>query len=352
MRLLALATLLVVWSSIVAAGPPQSPKTTTRAATTRVTTTTTAVPTPPGSGKKCTPSPRTRLTIMTFNIYDGGSSLLKVAQAIRAADADLVGLQEVHAEGVPCTADICDPANDTSAAYPLADLVGFKYVYEQTKKNDAIWANAIISRFPLSDPTPNDLGVRVHVPGGRTVYAFNLHLDDAPYQPYQALGIEYGDWPYTNKSDELVCWATLTRGPSIDLLEKDINSVKNLDAAFLFGDFNEPSHLDWTDAAVRIGLHPLAVPFPTSRMVASLGFVDTYRTKYPSVVEKPGLTWTPTTAPDDLTDHHDRIDFVYAKSKTLIVHDVGIVGEKKPDADIIVTPWPSDHRSVFARVSF
>ncbi|KAJ3344038.1 hypothetical protein HDU93_003201 [Gonapodya sp. JEL0774] len=320
--------------------------------TTRATSSTPSPSPVPGAGKKCVSPPRTQLTIMSFNIYDGGSSLKKTAEAIRAVGADIVGLQEVHAEGDPCTADICDPANDTSVAKPIADLVGFKYVYEQKKYNEAIWANAIISRFPLCDPTPNDLGVKVLV-DGRKVWAFNLHLDDAPYQPYQALGIEYGDWPYTNKTDELICWATTTRGGAIKLLENDLRSVAaDADAVLLFGDFNEPSHLDWTEPAVKAGLQPLVVQYPTSRAMNSLGFVDTFRAKFPDVVAKPGITYTPDTEPTDPTDHHDRIDFAYVKSKTLIVHDAGVVGEKKPDADVVVTPWPSDHRSVFARISF
>jgi hypothetical protein len=31
---------------------------------------------------------------------------------------------------------------------------------------------------------------------------------------------------------------------------------------------------------------------------------------------------------------------------------VQIVGEKTPDADLAVTPWPSDHRAVAATVRF
>jgi hypothetical protein len=30
----------------------------------------------------------------------------------------------------------------------------------------------------------------------------------------------------------------------------------------------------------------------------------------------------------------------------------GVVGEKQPEADIVVTPWPSDHRAVVTKVKF
>ncbi len=124
------------------------------------------------------------------------------------------------------------------------------------------------------------------------------------------------------------------------------------DAAFVFGDFNEPSHHDWVDATVKAGLQPLVVPYPTEKAIEARGFVDTFRAVYPDPVAKPGLTWTPTTSPSDKDDHHDRIDFALAKAEKLEVLSAGILGEKAPEADIVVTPWPSDHRATFAKVRF
>ena len=49
---------------------------------------------------------------------------------------------------------------------------------------------------------------------------------------------------------------------------------------------------------------------------------------------------------DDPTTHHDRIDFVYYKGKGLEVTDIKIVGENQEDADIVISPYPSDHRAV------
>jgi hypothetical protein len=34
------------------------------------------------------------------------------------------------------------------------------------------------------------------------------------------------------------------------------------------------------------------------------------------------------------------------------VLSAGIVGEKAPEADLVVTPWPSDHRASMAVISF
>ena len=51
---------------------------------------------------------------------------------------------------------------------------------------------------------------------------------------------------------------------------------------------------------------------------------------------------------NDPTTHHYRIDFVYFKGEGVEVIDTKIVGESKENADIVVAPYPSDHRAVVA----
>ena len=143
-----------------------------------------------------------------------------------------------------------------------------------------------------------------------------------------------------------------TRGPALKLLFEDMASAGEADAAFVFGDFNEPSHLDWTEAAVKAGRQPLVVAYPSAKAIEAKGFVDTFRAVFPDPALKPGFTWTPTGDPAATDDHHDRIDFALARAKTLQVLEAGIVGEKTPEADIVVAPWPSDHRASYARVKF
>ncbi|MEZ4869068.1 MAG: esterase-like activity of phytase family protein [Caldilineaceae bacterium] len=304
------------------------------------------VPTP--SGALATP-----LTVMTFNIWGGGANEDKpvdeTVAAIRAAGADIIGVQETRLESDPCTAESC-PATGDSVVKAIADALGF-YYYDQTQENAALWANAIISRYPIGEATPNDLGVPIDV-NGRTVYAFNIHLTDFPYQPYQLLNIEYGDAPFLATAEEAVAAAQAARGPALELLKADLAAADGADAAFIFGDFNEPSHWDWTEAAVQAGLQPLVVAWPTTLAIENQGFVDAFRTANPDVVAKPAFTWTPTSDPSDPEDHHDRIDFVFARGAGLVVEEAQVVGEKSPEADIIVTPWPSDHRAIVAKVRF
>ncbi|MEJ8571487.1 endonuclease/exonuclease/phosphatase family protein [Microbaculum marinum] len=295
----------------------------------------------------------TRLTVMSFNIYGGGANEGKpvdeTVAAIRAVGADIIAVQETRLEGHPCTADVC-PAGGPSVTQAIAAALRYHY-YEQTAENSALWANAVISRFPIVGATPNDLGVAINV-YGRTVYAFNLHLDDSPYQPYQLLRIRYGKWPFITTEREAIHYARLARGEAVKLWKQDLTSARGAAAAFVFGDFNEPSHRDWTQAAADIGRHPIRVRYPTTRAIERKGFIDAYRAVWPDEIAKPAFTWTPTTSPDDPDDHHDRIDFVFVRGAGLKVKSAAIVGEKAPEADIVVTPWPSDHRAVAATVRF
>ncbi len=296
---------------------------------------------------------RTTLTVMSFNIWGGGANEGKpvdeTVAAIEAVDPDIVGIQETQLEGPKCTARFCPPRGD-SVAKELADTLGYE-VYEQKQVNDALWANAILSRHPIGDPTGNDLGVPIEV-DAREVYAFNIHLDDAPYQPYQLLDIPYGGAPFIETEAEAIRFAERTRGSGIDLLKEDLAEAEDAAAAFVFGDFNEPSGRDWTAEAVDAGNQPVVVNWPTTRALEDEGFVDAYRSAHPDPVAKPAFTWTPTSEPTVKWDHHDRIDFVLARADDLTIESASIVGEAHPEAEIVVRPWPSDHRAVTATVAY
>lgn len=291
------------------------------------------------------------LRVMSYNIYGGGANdgkpVNETVAVIQAVGADIIAIQETRLEGEVCEADYC-PAAGPSVAEAIAAELGFYYL-DQNAENPALWANAVISRFPIGEPTSHGLGVPVDV-NGTPVWIFNIHLDDEPYQPYQAVGIEYGPAPFTTDPNELVRWAQDTRGPAMDLLMADVATAGD-DIAMVFGDFNEPSHQDWTAEAVSASQQPVAVVWPTTGRLAEAGFVDAYRAIYPDPVAKPGYTWTPLwTTEDDPEDKHDRIDFVFVRGAT--VTDAAIVGEDGPRSDIVVTPWPSDHRAVAATVDF
>jgi endonuclease/exonuclease/phosphatase family metal-dependent hydrolase len=293
----------------------------------------------------------TRLTLLSFNAWGAGLNegkpIDETLAVLRAAGADLVGLQETRAEGPDCSAADCAPA-ERGIAPALAAALGVR-VHEQQGDENVVWANAILSRFPILGPTPHGLGLIVDV-GGRRIAVFNIHATDYPYQPYQLLGIPYGQAPYLQTAAQAVQAAAEARGPALELLREDLAAVRDTAAQVIFGDFNEPSHRDWSERAAAAGRHPLAVSWPLVRALEAEGFVDALRAAHPDEMSKPAYTWTPTTRPDDPADHHDRIDFVLVRGggpeSGLTVEAAGIVGEKAPEADLVVTPWPSDHRAV------
>jgi len=119
----------------------------------------------------------------------------------------------------------------------------------------------------------------------------------------------------------------------------------------LTGDFNEPSCLDWTEKSRLANVCPIVVDYPATRRIGNVGMVDSWRATHPNEVTDQGLTWTPLTSRDDPADHHDRIDFIFASADSIDILDCEVMGEHANTADIVVTPWPSDHRSVVATVT-
>jgi len=300
----------------------------------------------------CTRQP-SELTVATFNLWYGGLNegrqVVDTVAVLKALDADVFALQEVRGESDPCTAEHCPPSGP-SIAPELADALGY-YLFEETRVSDALWANAIISRYPIVSILDEDFGVVIDV-DGRHIAVFNVHLADFPYQPYQLTNIEYGDAPMLDDAASAVAAAQAARGPAIARVLDVAGQLTDIDLVVICGDFNEPSHLDWTEKAANAGRHPMKVAFPTSATLANRGFIDGYRSFRPDEVAYPGFTYTPLAAVDDENEHHDRIDFVYLKGDNVRVTSAAVAGESPATSDIVATPWPSDHRAVVVGLRF
>jgi endonuclease/exonuclease/phosphatase family metal-dependent hydrolase len=278
------------------------------------------------------------LRVMTFNLWHGGDAgkqpLSQSAAVIRAARADLVGFQEAGG----FERDGQRPNNGRR----LAELLGWHYFAQGASPG-------IASRFPIVTNTPGKHGITVKLPSGKIVRHFNVHLMHTPYQPYQLLDIPYGNAPFIRTAAEAVAEARKARGAEVERLLAELKpAVAQGEAVFLTGDFNEPSHLDWTERAAQARRHPVAVPYPSTLAVTAAGMRDSFRTLFPDELAKPGVTWTPLTRPDDPKDHHDRIDFVFFAGPNVTAKQCAVVGESATFADVVVTPYPSDHRAVVA----
>lgn len=279
--------------------------------------------------------------VMSFNLWHGGDAgklpLERTVAVIQQARADLVGMQETSGYGPKG-----EPRPDRAAE--IARRLGWHYL-------DQGGRTGIVSRFKIVAATPKKWGVKLELPAGRQLYLFNAHLAYTPYQPYQLLRIPYGNAPFLTTADEAVQAAKDARSGQVARLLAEVNAIlpEGL-PVFVTGDFNEPSHRDWTAAAAKAQLCPLAVPWPSTAAVEAAGFVDAYRVIHPDPVQARGLTWTPTTKADDPHDRHDRIDFVFAGGAQAKIRSAQIVGESRELADIVVAPYPSDHRSVVVEV--
>jgi endonuclease/exonuclease/phosphatase family metal-dependent hydrolase len=274
------------------------------------------------------------LSVMSFNIFYGGDELdlttgdfcavpdgcaetfQQVVATIRASGADVVGLQEAERN-----------------TRPIAEALGWNFDER----------NHIISRFPLIDPPGAD-GVYafVEVSPGRVVAVANLHLTSDPYGPY---AVRDGA-----TADEVLELERTTRVPDIQALLESMPELADQGIPlFVTGDFNSPSHLDWTQAVADARPDvPYPILWPASEALGLAGLHDSYRDAHPDPVATPGFTWTPggpESAPEG-QEVFDRIDWVLATGQATTTASK-IVGEAGgPDVDIEITPYPSDHRGV------
>ena len=279
----------------------------------------------------CLHAEETKLRVMTINILHGGvrlgQPLSQTAKIIREAKADLVGMQEC-----------LDGSRDSAAE--VAKQLGWHYLYQGNR-------TAILSRHEIVGHTPEKTGAHIKLPNGTVLHLFNVHFPASPYQPYQLAMIPYGAFPYIKTAKEAVHWANIGRGQNMGrLLNELIMSLEQGIPCFVTGDFNEPSFQDWTDRSVKSGAIPLAVAWPATTRLVQAGMQDGYRTIYSNEIKNRGWTWTPTTKPTDPRDRHDRIDFVFGSKKTTRPVQAAVVGENNQNANIVVSPWPTDHRGV------
>jgi endonuclease/exonuclease/phosphatase family metal-dependent hydrolase len=258
------------------------------------------------------------LTVMTFNIWYGATvthGLDEVVRGIREAGADVVGLQEPYAR-----------------IRRIAKELGYH----------ASPRMHLLSRFPILEPAGSngDWAYLLLAPGEVAAIA-NTHLTCCPYTPYRIV----------NRGFDRAEAVAQERRTRLDQIRDHLSALEPLLFAgvptFFTGDFNAPSHRDWTPAAVRARGLPYTMRWPVSLAMEAAGFRDSYREVFPDPVADPGFTWTagypaPYVYPWEV---FDRIDFVWAAGPVETTGST-IIGESRANADIAIRPYPSDHRAV------
>jgi endonuclease/exonuclease/phosphatase family metal-dependent hydrolase len=273
------------------------------------------------------------LTLVSFNAWESGRRVddgpAKIADAIAAVGGDVVGLPE------------CDEGCASRIAARLRTLPGYGDARFMTHNGlHRIRSFSIVSRLPFVEQWEGfglrGMGVKVLV-DGVPVRVFAVHLSSFFYSPYEARNAP---------APEEVRFASHESGRASEWASIDERLVSKNDPALptvVLGDFNAPSHLDWTPAnAAQNAGHSFA--FPLSRALEAKGFVDAYRAVHPDPIESPGFTWTPGAPKGALDDRevHDRIDYVYARGAR----------EVRQAFVYARDPWPSDHAALVVRLAF
>jgi len=314
-----------------------------------------------------------KLKVMTFNIEYGavGFNIQSVVDQILAMKVDVAVINEhLRPDDSDASIDIAKSLGwyHTAADFAAGAVISRWFVetdpkFQPPKRNsNEYWISlgGWISVIRVSDP-PEKKNIPLHM----RLTPFNvivMHLNDVPYQPYQARGIAYDTCTEHNSalsirpnttdcattitdSEDLVNAAWHARGKAV---QEVIGITRNLTESnrnvVIAGDFNEPSDLDWTNRAVQAKRVPLRAKFKVSRRLRAAGLKDVYRAVYPDEIKHPGYTWydSPTGSMAGGSGPPERIDFLYVPDYVL-VRDCQ-VGEKKKNE--------SDHLPVSATLVF
>jgi len=265
-----------------------------------------------------------KIKIMTFNVLFSTSNEATL-RALLEADADIIGLQEIS----------------TTRLMDLAQQLKYHFhSFSKSKGNLSDQDTGILSRFPITRYAENGVALRVNP--NLEVGIFSVHLAPYPYQPY-----DFRDGIIETAAEAIVD-ATETRVPSINFVLDEIEELKAKGIpVFLTGDFNEPSHLDWTTETATNNLHfGKVVEWPVSKTISQTGLIDAYRSTFSNPANFPGITWTTIETENEV---YDRIDMIYhSASAEYEIKDVQLVGGPGDAAVIKVSEYSSDHYAVVA----
>ncbi|KAK6046314.1 hypothetical protein COOONC_16181 [Cooperia oncophora] len=126
----------------------------------------------------------------------------------------------------------------------------------------------------------------------------------------------------------------------------------------LTGDFNSPSHMDWTNETMEEHGNWM-VEWPATKIAEDMGLIDSFRELYPNVTEVPGYTWSTVNKflqdwEFNIPEPQDRIDFIYYKGSIVPVRSFLYSGSEplKPMPHHRFNDYPSDHFALVTEFVF
>ena len=297
-----------------------------------------------------TPQKTDELRVMVWNVLRGGNSVQqgpeKALQVIRDAAPDVVLLQESY--------DIEGDRPKLGAW--LAGELGWR----QFQGDSAHLC--VLTPYEIASTCFHDewhgVGAKLRDPLGRSFVAWSIWLDWRSF-----VGYELRDNPALSDTELLEAETTRSgRFNQAKALLEHLKTEGHLEESvpvLLGGDFNCPSHLDWTIDTQRVFERRRALDLPVSQLVLDAGFDDTFRKIHPNPVQHPGITWSPMyrgslSEAEGTPQSFERIDRLYLHQRNenlssrlvpVAAHVLPVVWE---DDDIPAEEriFPSDHGAV------
>lgn len=320
-------------------------------------------------------SAATEISVLQFNVWQEGTVIEggfdAIVNEIARLQPDFVTLSEVRNYH---RTRFCDRITTALAAKG--------HTYHSFLSEDS----GLLSRHEITDsatvfPLHNDHGsiYRLNTEvDGMPVAVYTGHLDYLNDTYYEVRAYDGNTWhhmdaPLTDVEKILERNSLSQRDEAIDSLLRDAQREIDRGALIFFGgDFNEPSHLDWTAETAQLADHNgVIIEWPATKRLADAGFIDAYRHAHPNPVTHPGYTYpsdNPALPPEKITwaplsDERDRIDYVFFYPRPwLEVTEASILGPRnsivrsvrtyETSADSFITPlgvWPTDHKAVLIR---
>lgn len=252
--------------------------------------------------------------LLCWNIWHGGrrdgnvKGLKRTIQLIRESQADVICMQETYGSG---------PI--------IADSLGYVFYYRSSNLS-------IHSRFPILETTPFGDPFRIggavlELGPGQRLRVFSLWINYAPNIDRTI--------PEAVSADSLIAQETHTRLAEIRAILDGMRPLGEELPAIVAGDFNSPSHLDWTEST-RSWHRQLVAVWPVSKSMIDEGFTDAFRHVHPEPSSYYGRTWSPRFK---ATACHERIDHVYYRGEVLNAQEADMLDNDAQN-------WPSDHAAV------
>jgi endonuclease/exonuclease/phosphatase family metal-dependent hydrolase len=283
------------------------------------------------------------LRVLSYNLWHGWSSVnngqRKGFDSVILSGADIV-----------CTQESTGDVSGSSKFQPeeVAREIGWYYC-----KIPSSGDVGVVSRYPIvsQETVANGvgLGARVRLTDNpvREVMVYSLHLDYLNYGPYEAerngstnasvLQVELS----SQRDEQATAFISNVQNPL---------SAADQTPVIVCGDFNCPSHQDWTQAASSLH-YGKVVAWPVTVTLTNAGLVDSFRPLNTDPFDVPGTTWSSIYVG---TEPQDRIDYVFYKglkltpvTSNVFNTQVEVTLNRWGDntSPVASNTWPSDHRA-------